>query len=184
MAGVTGQNPHPTPPVTIPSDFPIFSGKADDETHKHTPTVWFQLFERLFARGTGDEDKIYYLELSLATSSPASEWYDKLTATEKDTWAKIKTQFHAKWPATKSAEASIPSRRAAMWEMKLDEEELGKMEGEKKSRVYTHVGWANRVEAIWETLGDTNGHLLDSIRCNLPQALIYMMAIKAEDKNN
>lgn len=173
--------PHP---VTIPSDFPFFSGRTDEDTHKHTSTAWFQLFERCFARNTPDDDKIYYFKLSLATSSPASDWYDNIQANDKDTWAKIKPLFHAKWPTTMSAEALIPARRAAMWEIKLNKEDLGKMEGEKKNRVYTHVGWANRVEAIWETLGDTNGHLLDSVRRNLPQALIFMMSIRAEDEND
>lgn len=53
------------------------------------------------------------------------------------------------------------------------------MEGEKKSRVYIHVGRANRVKVIC-----TNGHLLNSIWCNLPQALIYVVLIKAEDEND
>lgn len=71
-----------------------------------------------------------------------------------------------------------------MWEMILKEEDLGKMEGETTQRVYTHIGWANRVEAIWSTLGDTNSHLLDSIRRNIPQALIFMMSIQAADEND
>lgn len=178
---MAGQQNHP---VTIPADFPIFSGRIDDDTHKHTSTAWFQLFERLFARGTNEADKIYYFELSLATSSPADDWFTAVPPTDKDTWPKIKALFHTKWPAVANTEASIPARRAAMWEIKLSEEELGKMEGEKRNRVYTHVGWANKVEAIWETLGDTNGHLLDSIRHNIPQALIFMMNVRAEDEND
>lgn len=172
------------PPVTIPADFPIFSGRTDDDTHKHSPTAWFQLFKQLFTRGTPDEDKIYYFELSLATTSPAADWYNSIVAGDRDTWPKIKTLFNAKWWTVAGAEASIPARRAAMWELKLSEEDVGKMEGEKKNRVYTHVGWANKVEAIWETLGDTNGHLLDSIRHNIPQALIFMMTIRAEDEHD
>lgn len=71
-----------------------------------------------------------------------------------------------------------------MWELVLKEEDLGKMEGEKGKRTYTHINWADKVEAIWETLGDTNGHLLDSIRRNVPHALIFMMTIRAEDEND
>ncbi|KZP10728.1 hypothetical protein FIBSPDRAFT_962815 [Athelia psychrophila] len=172
------------PPVTIPADFPIFSGQSDDNTHKHASTAWFQLFECCFPHGTPDEDKIYYLELSLATGSPAEAWYNSVDTGDRDTWPKIKTLFHVRWPTVVGTEASIPARRVAMWEIKLSEEDLGKMEGEKRNHVYTHVGWANKVEAIWATLGDTNGHLLNSLRRNIPQALIFMMSVKAEDEND
>ena len=59
-----------------------------------------------------------------------------------------------------------------MMSYKLQEEDIGKMEGEGRQRNYTHVRWADNVEPLWKQLEDKNGLLIPEVRTNLPNSIL------------
>jgi len=157
--------------MSLPSDFPFFSGDPDDDKAEK-PGSWLKRLERTWKSTTSDADKIHDFETSLDADSIAETWWNRLDEEQKDTWNNVKTAFRTEWPPANQVEISSVARRATMMSYKLLEESIGKMEGEGRKRNYTHSLWADKVEPLWRQLEDKNGLLIPEVRANLLQGII------------
>lgn len=161
--------PQQTIQMTLPNDFPFFSG---EETDTEKPGSWLKRLERTWTPTTSDATKIHDFETSLDADSVAEAWWDALDAAHKGTWADVRAAFKTEWPASKILDVSAATRRDIMMSYKVLEEDLGKMEGEGRRKDYTHALWADKIEPLWKQLGDNNGLLIPEVRGNLPQSLL------------
>jgi len=157
--------------MVLPADFPFFTGDPDNKTAEK-PGSWLKRLERTWTSTTIDADKIHDFSTSLDADSIAETWWDRLDPAHKATWADVKRAFIVEWPPTKQVEVSSAARRATMMSYKLQEEDIGKMEGEGRQRNYTHVRWADNVEPLWKQLEDKNGLLIPEVRTNLPDSIL------------
>jgi hypothetical protein len=120
--------------MVFPADFPFFTGDPDNKTAEK-PGSWLKHLERMWTSTTIDADKIHDFSTSLDTESIAETWWDKLDQAHKTTWAGVKAAFIVEWLPAKQVEVSSAVRRATMMSYKLQEEDIGKMEGEGRQRM-------------------------------------------------
>jgi len=157
--------------MVLPADFPFFAGDPDNKTAEK-PGTWLKRLERTWTPTTSDADRIHDFSTSLDADSIAETWWDKLDQAQKGAWADIKAAFLAEWPPAKQVEVSSTARRVTMMSYKLQEDDLGKMEGEGRQRNYTHLRWADNVEPLWKQLEDKNGLLIPEVRASLPNSIL------------
>lgn len=125
------------------------------------------------------------LAQNIKRGTPAADWWNGITAGDKDTWAKASAQFKTQWPPPlRTPTMGIAAKKALLLTLKLDKSKLGKMEGTGKYTNYTHVKWAEKAKRLWKGLNNPSGHLLDQVRPNLPSALLETIVLALEKRND
>lgn len=147
----------------------FFAGGKDDS---EDPQDFLKGIKRYMMMKTFEEAaKIEYFTLCLKSRSPAEIWWDALAPTDKDTWAKVQTEFEKRWPA-KPVTAKTTAEKQAMLEGEiLKESELGTRISVGGIDEYTHVVWADKVEKLAANIPDTNNLLVASVRKSLPKTI-------------
>jgi hypothetical protein len=159
------------PTQIIPPMFPFYSGDPDNDK-ANKPGVWLCRFELLWEPTATDLENITAFELVLEPDSIAEEWWSKVDAGKKTTWADVKMEFKTEWPAMQTLEISTEARRETLMSLKVTEEEVGKIVADGKHKEYTHVIWADKAKAIWRLLEDNKGLLIHDVCKNLPEGVL------------
>ena len=81
----------------VPLMFPFYLGDPDDDK-ADKPGIWLRRFELLWEPTATDQEKITTSKLVLEPDSIAEEWWLKLDAGKKMTWADVKMEFKTEWP--------------------------------------------------------------------------------------
>jgi hypothetical protein len=157
--------------MVLPADFPFFSGDSDNKTAEK-PGTWLKHLEHTWTSTTSDTNQIYNFSTLLDADSIAETWWDRLDEAQKGRWTNVKAAFLAEWPPVKQVEVSSTARRATMILYRLQEDDIGKMEGKGRQHNYTHIRWADNVELLWKQPEDKNGLLIPEVQASLPSSIL------------
>ena len=128
----------PTQQITIPPDFPFFSGNAGD-SHTAQPLQWLRRYENIFPAGTKDTDVILIFDRVLDPESPAEEWYEEFTTAKgvPTTWNDLKQEFKDRW-SQPNMEVPKRTKQQLLLSVILAEDDVGKIitEGQRKDEAH------------------------------------------------
>ncbi|KAJ6623908.1 hypothetical protein B0H10DRAFT_1943684 [Mycena sp. CBHHK59/15] len=168
------RNPHPTPKndssdddMVPPKTTELFRGNGTAEK-AHT---WLRTLEGTWKYDADEKEKMYRFEKGLHPGSQAEEWWNGLTAMEKQTWATLMVSFEKKWPKPKTTRRAQDVVIAELANNFLDRSALGKyIKDEDGTNVLSHVAWAEVTRKLLDELpgGDASMMLKSSIRATLP----------------
>ncbi|KAJ7692389.1 hypothetical protein B0H17DRAFT_1200465 [Mycena rosella] len=111
-----------------------------------------------------DAEKLEFFELSLKSGSYAKSWYNKLAATEKDTFPHLVVAFQKQWPEKEMAVRERGELQEELLSLKLRPEEIG-------------VHWAVKVAAIGARIEDDGGLIPQALK-NIPDSLLLRLGPK------
>ncbi|KIM72312.1 hypothetical protein PILCRDRAFT_16241 [Piloderma croceum F 1598] len=135
---------HPTDDDDNMPPVELFHGR---NIRKQNPQNWLRTLEaNKFKHDSDDNTRLYTFSKHLEYNSKADTWFrDELIATQKDTWAKLVTEFNRKWPAVAKVEPTKAELQQKLLEVKLKDEEVGlKVGDDEDDQVWSHVDWAQR----------------------------------------
>ena len=121
---------------------------------------------------TTDTKKIECFRNNLDYEGTADLWFDDLDAGSKDTWVHLVNAFEIRWPKATVPKASKSERIRALKEWVVKPDELGKKtESAGGKEVWSHIKWANGLNAKVRDANDTGGLLLQDVFESLPAPL-------------
>ncbi|KAJ6533138.1 hypothetical protein B0H19DRAFT_1383766 [Mycena capillaripes] len=88
-----------------------------------------------------DEEKLEFFELSLKSGRYAKSWYNRLGATEKDTFKNLVTAFQKQWPEKEMAEKEKGELHEELLSLVLRPEDVGVRIEEDGIQEWGHVRW-------------------------------------------
>ncbi|KAJ6609460.1 hypothetical protein B0H10DRAFT_1954575 [Mycena sp. CBHHK59/15] len=150
-----------------PKTTELFRGNGTTEK-AHT---WLRTLEGTWEYDADEKEKMYRFEKGLHPGSQAEEWWNGLTAMEKQTWATLMVSFEKKWPKPKTTRRAQDVVIAELANNFLDRSALGKyIKDEDGTNVLSHVAWAEVTCKLLDELpgGDASMMLKSSIRATLP----------------
>ncbi|KAJ6605930.1 hypothetical protein B0H10DRAFT_2228793 [Mycena sp. CBHHK59/15] len=150
-----------------PKTTELFRGNGTAEK-AHT---WLRTLEGTWKYDADEKEKMYRFEKGLHPGSQAEEWWNGLTAMEKQTWATLMVSFEKKWPKPKTTRRAQDVVIAELANNFLDRSALGKyIKDEDGTNVLSHVAWAEVTRKLLDELpgGDASMMLKSSIRATLP----------------
>ncbi|KAJ6614071.1 hypothetical protein B0H10DRAFT_1950990 [Mycena sp. CBHHK59/15] len=170
--------PSPNPPFPPKSDISdddmapsktmeLFRGNGTTEK-AHT---WLRTLEQTWKWDADDKEKMYRFEKGLHPGGQAEEWWSKLTAAEKQTWAALMVAFETKWAKPTATRRAQDVVIAELTNNCLDRDALGKyVNDEDGVLVLSHIAWAEVTRGLLGELasGDVGMMLKSSIRATLP----------------
>jgi hypothetical protein len=121
--------------------------------------------------GITEEEKCNRLYLNCKSDFDAEEWYINLLQVDKATWAALKAAFHIHWPRRLKVQKTPEQKKAELFAQILDESRMLEKEEIGGSQVYGYIAWADQVERLSTTVGDTQGFLVSVMQDTLPKAL-------------
>ncbi|KAF8809736.1 hypothetical protein BYT27DRAFT_7283416 [Phlegmacium glaucopus] len=145
-----------------------FTGKPEDQD----PQDFLNRLERIILMKTGltEPEKVWFFELSLKAKSPAAAWLATLAASNKVSFATIRTAFELRWPIKPITEKTTAEKQALLDGTTLKMTDLG--------RRLSHIVWADKVERLAGEIPDTNNLLVASTRKRLPKPLLKLIGLK------
>jgi hypothetical protein len=97
---------------------------------------------------TSDKKKIECFRNNLDYEGTADLWFDDLDGVQKDTWEHLVDAFENRWPKAAVPKASKSEHIRALKEWVVKPDELGKKtESAGGKEVWSHIKWANRLNA-------------------------------------
>lgn len=138
-----------------------------------SPSDFIKLIQASFdnKQGITEEQKCERLFLHCKSDSDAEEWYEGLSAPTNTDWGKLITAFRTRWPKRARVKKTPEQKKAELFADKLEEDRLMEKEERGGVPVYAYIAWADRVEQMASSLGDTQGFLVSVVRDSLPKAL-------------
>lgn len=97
---------------------------------------------------TNDKDIAWAFVDYLGASSQADLWFDDLTQTMQESWARLETAFVAQWPQITQAKRSEQEIERELLGTLLNEKELGEKVKIGGVDIWSHVAWANKVTIL------------------------------------
>jgi hypothetical protein len=120
-----------------------FHGDKDDEN----PEDFLRSFYRRMGTASDDTRKQQF-RYFLQADSIADEWFDELSAADKKTWDTIEAAFNKRWPRKKAVKKTKEEYEEEITGTQLPTENLGKKEKIAGRETYSHIVWADKMEAI------------------------------------
>ncbi|KAJ7448822.1 hypothetical protein B0H11DRAFT_2332814, partial [Mycena galericulata] len=177
----------PRAPRHTPSPNPPFPPKIDVSDDDMAPTkttelfrgngtaekahTWLRTLEQTWKWDADDKEKMYRFEKGLHPGGQAEDWWSKLTAVEKQTWAALMVAFEKKWAKPTAARRAQDAVITELTSNYLDRDTLGKyVNDEDGVPVLSHIAWAEVTRGLLGELpsGDAGMMLKSSIRATLP----------------
>ncbi|KAF7348940.1 CCHC-type domain-containing protein [Mycena venus] len=124
-----------------------------------------------------DEEKLEFFELSLKSGSYAKSWYNKLPATEKDTFKNLAAAFQKQWPEKEMAEKEKGELHEELLSLVLRPEDVGVRIEEDGIQEWGHVRWAIKAAELAAHVGDSGG-LVPQVLKNIPDSLLLRLGPK------
>ncbi|KAJ7203282.1 hypothetical protein GGX14DRAFT_324598, partial [Mycena pura] len=124
-----------------------------------------------------DPEKLEFFELSLKSGSYAKSWYNKLAATETDTFAHLVAAFQRQWPEKEMAIREKGELQEELLSLKLRPEEVGVRIVEEGIEEWGQVHWAVKVAAIAARIEDDGGLIPQALK-NIPDSLLLRLGPK------
>ncbi|KAJ7453559.1 hypothetical protein B0H11DRAFT_1679450, partial [Mycena galericulata] len=124
-----------------------------------------------------DPEKLEFFELSLKSGSYAKSWYNKLIATDKDTFAHLVTAFQKQWPEKEMAIREKGELQEELLSLKLQPEEVGVRVEEDGIEEWGQVRWAIKVAEIAARIEDDGGLIPQALK-NIPDSLLLRLGPK------
>ncbi|KAF8816015.1 hypothetical protein BYT27DRAFT_7078527, partial [Phlegmacium glaucopus] len=155
-----------------------FTGKPEDQD----PQDFLNRLERIILMKTGltEPEKVRFFELSLKAKSPAAAWLATLAASNKVSFATIRTAFELRWPIKPITEKTTAEKQALLDGTTLKMTDLGRRvsAGLGAEEELSHIVWADKVEWLAGEIPDTNNLLVASTRKRLPKPLLKLIGLK------
>ncbi|PPQ94081.1 hypothetical protein CVT25_010077 [Psilocybe cyanescens] len=131
------------------------------------PHIWFHRLEGKFDNKTPVATKMYRFEKALEPGRWAELWFKNLPATSQVDWDALYTVFTVKWPLQKVVESTHEELLEKLHATMLNKVNIGGMVDRDGDKVYTHVAWADEVQALTDALDDANGYLIPQVHHNI-----------------
>lgn len=166
--------PAPVPlqqfPIMTTVPIPMFHG---DGRANESPSDFLKLIQASFNNKPGitDEQKCERFFLHCKSDSDAEEWYEGLNQGVIMDWSKLVKEFRVHWPKATRVKKTAEQKKAELFADTLEEGRLLEKEDRGGVPVYAYIAWADRIEKMANSLGDTQGFLVSVIRDSLPKAL-------------
>ncbi|KAF9232043.1 hypothetical protein BU15DRAFT_81671 [Melanogaster broomeanus] len=158
--------------LTMPNDIvaavPMFYG---DYSNGEEPSDWFPQFYLSLPVTWTDRQIIKRFEMQLAPGKLAEIWFKSLTPSETATFEALKTAFYARWPVPKTAVYTAAQRRERIRTQVLRKEEIGTWVEGGRAANYAHVTWAEKLQRLALSMGDTTGYLIEYAVEGIPNLL-------------
>ncbi|KAJ7436178.1 hypothetical protein FB451DRAFT_1379095 [Mycena latifolia] len=126
-----------------------------------------------------DAEKLEFFELSLKSGSYVKSWYNKLAATDKDTFPHLVVAFQKQWPEKEMAVREKGELQEELLSLKLRPEEIGVRVEEDGIEEWGQVHWAVKVAAIAARIED-DGRLIPQVLKNIPDSLLLRLGPKCK----
>ncbi|KAJ7210145.1 hypothetical protein GGX14DRAFT_626524 [Mycena pura] len=124
-----------------------------------------------------DEEKLEFFELSLKSGSYAKSWYNKLPATDKDTFKNLVTAFQKQWPEKEMAEKEKGELQEELLSLTLRPEDVGVRIEEDGIQEWGHVRWVTKAAELAARVED-GGRLIPQVLKNIPDSLLLRLGPK------
>jgi hypothetical protein len=127
----------------------MFGGWPDQD-----PEAFIRNVERqtILSSVTTAAEKARYLMLCLEVKSPADKWFQSLDPAVKMDWAQLEPAFRLQWVAHQAPEWTKLEKTKDLLNHRLKPEDVGKMVPFRGTSEYTHVVWAEEVQAMAQDL--------------------------------
>jgi hypothetical protein len=146
-----------------------FGGWPDQD-----PEAFIQSVERqmIISGITTAQGKAHYLKLCLEVKSPASKWFQTLDQAVKADWDQLEPAFTQKWATHQPPQRTNLQKTEDLLNHRLKEEEVGETVPFLGTNEYTHIVWADQVQAMVQDLGIEAGFTyVHQVLNNLPSAV-------------
>jgi hypothetical protein len=112
------------------------------------------------------------LMLCLEVKSPADKWFQNLDLAVKTDWAQLEPTFRLQWVAHQAPEWTKLEKTKDLLNHRLKPEDVGEMVPFQGTSEYTHVVWAEEVQAMAQDLEiDARSEYIYQAFNNLPTAI-------------
>ncbi|KAJ7436289.1 hypothetical protein B0H11DRAFT_2365126 [Mycena galericulata] len=131
----------------------------------------------LLSPGWKDDEKLEFFELCLKSGSFAKNWFNKLKAGEKDTFAHLAAAFQKQWPEKEMAEKEKGEVQEELLGLVLDPSDVGVRVEEDGIQEWGHVRWALKVAELGARVDDEGGLIPQALK-NIPDSLLLRLGPK------
>ncbi|KAJ7507991.1 hypothetical protein B0H11DRAFT_1704595 [Mycena galericulata] len=131
----------------------------------------------LLSPGWKDDEKLEFFELCLKSGSFAKNWFNKLKAGEKDTFAHLAAAFQKQWPEKEMAEKEKGEVQEELLGLVLDPSDVGVRVEEDGIQEWGHVRWALKVAELGARVDDGGGLIPQALK-NIPDSLLLRLGPK------
>jgi hypothetical protein len=158
------------------------------------PEVFIQNMEwqMILSSVTTAAEKAHYLMLCLEVKSLANKWFQNLDLAVKTDWAQLEPTFRLQWVAHQAPEWTKLEKTKDLLNHRLKPEDVGEMVPFWGTSKYTHVVWAEEVQAmvqdleintrskyIYQALNNLPTAIKDSIEGEVIDWTMFIMEVKA-----
>ncbi|KAJ7190726.1 hypothetical protein GGX14DRAFT_603802, partial [Mycena pura] len=124
-----------------------------------------------------DDEKLEFFELSLKSGSYAKSWYNKLPATDKDTFKNLVMAFQKQWPEKEMAEKEKGELQEELLSLVLRPDDVGVRIEEDGIQEWGHVRWVTKAAELAARVED-GGRLIPQVLKNIPDSLLLRLGPK------
>ena len=118
-----------------------------------------------------DIQKLWAFQLYLKLGSVAEQWWNNLPTSDKYTWEHHVQAFKKRWPDKATTVKTVEEKQAALEQMKIMEEEVGKQVKNNRVEEFAHVVWVDKIEQLAVVISDMNSLLIGNIWKTMPKVL-------------